>query len=721
MLDKAIPSHYIEILDMIPNAAFIKDTHGVYVSCNKAFERLLNLSRQSIIGKTTFEIFPPHVAQKYLSEDEEVLKKQRITHFQSSFSLMNTNLIEIDSHKTVLKDSQGNIVGIFGVVTDAFQRKAVDEVLQRYELILKHSRDFIWIIDPGNGRILEANLAASKAYGYSREEFKNMTIYNLRAADAKDKVDSQMAKAREVGALFETLHRRKDGSILPVQVNASGARLGGKDVVVSIVRDISEQTKAREKLRKQNDYLSMLHETALSLINRLDTDELLEQIITRAATLAGTEHAFIFLIEPGEKSFIVKAGTGLCAGFVGQKFPSDQGLSAQLIATGKPIVINNYRQWALRLTDSRLGWIESVLGAPLKSDMQVIGIIGFIGVDKGIQFGDEDVHLVEGFANLASLTLNNASLYGRLQQELETSRSYEEELTAINSDLAETLDKLKETQLHMVQQEKLAGIGQLAAGVAHEINNPLGFVLSNFETLQKYMARLTEIIFAYRDLHKQVVEKTGSELLHITEGIAALERKNKLDYIMEDLAPIFAETNDGLNRVGNIVKALRLFSRVDQHDSFEEYDLNAGIKNTLTVARNEIKYIATVEEDLGSVPAIQAAGGKINQVLLNIILNAAQAITAKQSPRQGLIKICSYSDAEYVYCSIEDDGIGIPEEIKRDIFNPFFTTKPVGKGTGLGLSISYDIIVNKHHGDILVDSKVGVGASFIIKLPIKQP
>ena len=203
-------------------------------------------------------------------------------------------------------------------------------------------------------------------------------------------------------------------------------------------------------------------------------------------------------------------------------------------------------------------------------------------------------------------------------------------------------------------------------------------------------------------------------------ALSELEKNQKIDYIIGDVESIFSETLDGLRRVGDIVKALRLFSRVDQQGEREDYDLNEGVHNTLIVARNEIKYIAEVRENLSVVPLISAVGGQINQVLLNLMLNAAYAIKEKTIDGLGVIEVATYFDDTSVYCSVSDNGKGIPEHIKKDIFNPFFTTKPVGKGTGLGLSISYDIIVNKHHGEISLDSVEGLGTKFLIRLPINK-
>lgn len=202
--------------------------------------------------------------------------------------------------------------------------------------------------------------------------------------------------------------------------------------------------------------------------------------------------------------------------------------------------------------------------------------------------------------------------------------------------------------------------------------------------------------------------------------VVRFEKDQEIDYILDDLPDLFRDTNEGLYRMSKIVKGIRLFSRADQQQAFEAYDLNELIKNTLLVAHNEIKYYANVEESLGEIPAIEAIGGEINQVLLNLIVNAVQAIKEKDSEKMGIIRISTWYNTGFVYCAIEDSGIGVAAENMNRIFNPFFTTKPVGQGTGIGLSISYDIIVNRHHGEITVESHPGEGAKFTIKLPLKQ-
>ena len=295
-----------------------------------------------------------------------------------------------------------------------------------------------------------------------------------------------------------------------------------------------------------------------------------------------------------------------------------------------------------------------------------------------------------------------------------------QELTRKNGELELAYNDLRNAQSQVIHQEKMASIGQLAAGVAHEINNPLGFVMSNFESLRKYTTRMVEVLIPLRQFRDESTRLDEKARAARAVALSELEKNQKIDYIIGDVESIFSETLDGLRRVGDIVKALRLFSRVDQQGEREDYDLNEGVHNTLIVARNEIKYIAKVRENLSVVPLISAVGGQINQVLLNLMLNAAYAIKEKVIDGLGVIEVATYFDDNSVYCSVSDNGKGIPEHIKKDIFNPFFTTKPVGEGTGLGLSISYDIIVNKHHGEISLDSVEGLGTKFLIRLPINK-
>ena len=269
--------------------------------------------------------------------------------------------------------------------------------------------------------------------------------------------------------------------------------------------------------------------------------------------------------------------------------------------------------------------------------------------------------------------------------------------------------RLSEAHEQLLQSEKMASIGQLAAGVAHEINNPIGFVNSNMGTLRHYVGTLLNVVDAYGEaVHKAA---PGSAL---EAQIDAINREADLGYLKDDIADLVSESMDGLKRVKDIVQALKDFSHVGQND-WQYADVHAGLDTTLNIVANEIKYKATVEKHYGKLPEIKCLASQLNQVFMNLLVNAAQAIKNK-----GVITIATGSSDGWVWVKISDNGCGIKQENLKRIFEPFFTTKPVGSGTGLGLSLSYSI-VNKHGGRIDVASKPDVGTVFTIKLPVVPP
>lgn len=337
---------------------------------------------------------------------------------------------------------------------------------------------------------------------------------------------------------------------------------------------------------------------------------------------------------------------------------------------------------------------------------------------RSLQSGD--------FTNVSKLKFMHQDEIGELgnlfnsfidaREDITTQKKLERQLNKQNQELQQALQTLKTAQAAMVQQEKMAGIGVLASGVAHEINNPLGFVTSNFSVLNKYIARVErmfEALDAFRHSEKYLAEK-------IHQPIDQAWGENSIDATRSDLTEIISDTQEGLKRIAEIVNALKMFSRTSLLEERSLYDLNEGIRTTLLIANNEIKYNSTVQFNQVALPEIYAHGGQINQVLLNILVNAAQAIKQKKSTEKGIIKIDTCVESDYICCKIEDNGCGMTEDVMKRIFEPFYTTKVVGQGTGLGLSLAYDIIVNKHNGKLEVTSQYGVGTCFRIIIPINQ-
>lgn len=284
------------------------------------------------------------------------------------------------------------------------------------------------------------------------------------------------------------------------------------------------------------------------------------------------------------------------------------------------------------------------------------------------------------------------------------------ELKLANERLQQANLQLSEAQAKLLQSERLASIGQLAAGVAHEINNPIGYIFSNFGSLEKYVKQLFEMLAAYEQCEQHIADPA------VCARLAVLREEIELAYLKEDIPSLMSESREGIERVRKIVQDLKDFSRVDARQEWEWANLHKGIDSTLNIVNNEIKYKADVVKLYSSLPDVECLPSELNQVFMNLLVNAAHAIGSTR----GTITIRTGVQDDDVLVEIEDNGSGIaPEHLPR-IFDPFFTTKPVGKGTGLGLSLAYGI-VQKHHGQIEVTSNFGSGTAFKIRIPVKQP
>lgn len=271
--------------------------------------------------------------------------------------------------------------------------------------------------------------------------------------------------------------------------------------------------------------------------------------------------------------------------------------------------------------------------------------------------------------------------------------------------------QLKEAQEHLVVSEKMASLGQLAAGIAHEINNPLSFVKSNIASLKKYMKCLKDNISDMQQINADQKLNLKNEQL---EELTSILSNKKMKRILDDYETIFHDVDDGIERVKQIVLDLKTYARADLNDGQEAVDVNKVIESSINIANNELKYKVQLEKKLLAKQKVLAVPSRLSQVFINLLVNSAHAIDV-----EGNVSVYSYDDEENVCVEIRDDGCGIPEEIKLKIFDPFFTTKPVGKGTGLGLSLCSEII-KEYKGSIKLESESGKGTSFKVILPAIQ-
>jgi len=286
---------------------------------------------------------------------------------------------------------------------------------------------------------------------------------------------------------------------------------------------------------------------------------------------------------------------------------------------------------------------------------------------------------------------------------------------ALSQRLEKALIDLENTQTQLIQSEKMASLGQLAAGVAHEINNPTGFISSNLKTLADYQADLMHLVAQYRAFKNAFKDKDGDVPIEalgaMIPQIEAVEKEIDIDFVCKDIDELIGECREGTVRIKKIVDDLKHFAHPGQ-DKVQDTDINRELESTLSVVNNELKYKAKVIKELNPIPIIKANPQQLNQVFVNILVNAVQAID-----NCGEIRIVTQQVDGHAQIRISDTGCGIPQENLSKIFDAFFTTKAVGKGTGLGMNIVYQII-KKHRGDIRVESRVGEGTTFTVSLPV---
>jgi PAS domain S-box-containing protein len=565
-----------------------------------------------------------------------------------------------------LTDKQGKITGYLAIKEDITERKRVEEALGASEKRLSHivnaAQDAIIMLDP-DGSISMWNDSAARIFGYTASEAVGKNMHHL-IAPKRYHADHFPAfeKFREtgdgaaVGQLIELYALRSDGEEFSVELALSKVQINDQWHAIGVIRDITSRKKSEEALAAASKELEA---------NHAKLEQLFDQVAAAKREWEQTlDHLrdFVILTDAGHRIRRYN------------KLLSD--------ATGRPINELVGSNWRDLITEAGFHFVT------------FNGTSGEIFHQRSGRSYDIIIYAIE----------ENDIVTGHVVSINDTT-----DLRATTQELEKAYAELKEAQLQIFQQEKMASIGQLAAGVAHEINNPMGFISSNLGTLNKYVDRLAEFIGA---ADQSLVSCAGSLE---AEKLKEIRKRLKVDYIIDDSRQLIAESQDGAGRVRRIVQDLKSFSRVDQTEC-ALIDLNEALETTINIAWNEIKYVATLNREFGDIPQIKCFPQQLNQVFLNLLVNAAHAI----GENQGTITVRTWSEGEKVLVSVTDSGCGIPEEIRQRIFEPFFTTKEVGKGTGLGLSISYDII-RKHGGEIAVESKIGHGSTFIVRLPVNGP
>lgn len=402
----------------------------------------------------------------------------------------------------------------------------------------------------------------------------------------------------------------------------------------------------------------------------------------------------------------VVAGTDLPPGTIGCALPRGVGVFGHVVATGCPVLVNGdaaETRLPLRAHGARERSTQSAMCWPLRVSEKTIGAVAVNRGPDRPRYTIGDLDRGQALIGLLALVIANHRMHVENEARIV-------ELTTLNATMMRMNAMLEDVQNQVIQAEKLASIGQICAGVAHEINNPLAFTMSNLGSLDTYVTQLFALLDAYVDAHDAFGPDAPAEL----HAAQALRRRTDLVFLRDDLVALVAESRDGLMRVKRIVEDLRDLARDRTEEVWQTTDLHEALDRTLNIVRNELKHKATIVRSYGDLPEVECLPSRLSQVFLNLLVNAGQSID-----ENGMVTISTRVDGAEACISIADTGCGITPENLGRVFEPFFTTKPVGQGTGLGLSVSH-AIVHKHGGRIAVESEVGSGTCFTVRLPLRR-
>jgi PAS domain S-box-containing protein len=566
--------------------------------------------------------------------------------------------------------------------------QAVRESEEKYRSLFESSTDAIMLLDRKG--FIDCNAATLKMLDLSsKEEFIAKHPAELSSEKQPDGTDSMTAATERIEAaftkgseLFEWTHRRSDGTMFPAEVLLSRIEFKGEKVLQATVRDITERKREKELLQERMRLSDLAKEAGVALNKTGSLRAVLQESAETIFKSVDAAFVRIWTFDPVENVLELQASAGMYTHIDGghARVPVGQFKIGLIAQERRPHLTNNvigdprvhYQDWA-----QKEGMV-AFAGYPLIVEDQLMGVAALFARHP---LSDETLLMLAAVAE----TLANGIKRKQAEERLE--KAYQD---------------LVQTQMKLVQSEKMASVGQLAAGVAHEINNPLAFVMGNLGALKDYRDKLDEYLKAVSSL------PLGAEA---AREIGELKQKLKIAHIMDDMPNLIKETTEGAERINKIVQGLRSFARPEGGE-MRSVEINECVETALNLLMNELKYKADAVKELGKVSAISGYPQQISQVFMNILLNAAQAIE-----KRGTITIKTYEKGRNAVIEISDTGPGISRMNIKKIFDPFFTTKEIGKGTGLGLSIVHGI-VQRHKGTVEVDSEVGKGTTFVVTFPI---
>jgi PAS domain S-box-containing protein len=563
------------------------------------------------------------------------------------------------------------------------QMKSMQRLLQRF---IDEFPGTIYVKDD-QLRLLMVNQQLVQTLGVPSDDLIGKTAYDIfpkEFADVVTELDKQMLAEGGRRTVEETFNGRHLETHMFVIDNDAGERL---------LAGLSLDETERYQAAALTSVLLQLNE----LGDLLPEKDFLTRGLEMAEKLTGSEIGFLHFVNDDQETLELVTWTagalrGCTVAYDAHYPVSQAGIWVSCVREKRPVIFNDYATYSAKC-GLPAGHAELVrlISVPVVEGDQVRMVMG-VG-NKATHYSDSDVDTLSLIGNDLWRVVQRARAEAALQRRLA-------ELEVVNQ-------KLSEAQVQLLQSEKMASIGQLAAGVAHEINNPIGFVKSNLGTLSGYVQELLALVNTYGDIEKQL----GGAQASLFESVRLRKGSSDFAFMATDLPQLIDESREGISRVSKIVLDLKNFSRSGDND-WSWADLQAGIESTINVVWNQFKYKAEVIRDYAELPMVYCVASQINQVVMNLLVNAGQAIAER-----GTLTVRTGVAGDQVWIEVQDTGCGIAPNKQAHVFEPFYTTKAIGMGTGLGLSIAADII-SRHHGKILLQSAVGVGSTFRIQLPI---
>lgn len=658
-----------------------RDFH--YVDVNPAAEKLDGVKRRNLLKRPVQDVFPAAEDLGMLGWARKVARSGQPE--QHMVPIPRNGATEW-RHYSLFSLASGEVVAFY---TDETERIRAEHRLRDQIKFIQNLMESIPnpVFHKGtDGRFLGCNAAFADLMGRSKEALVGLTVEDVAPPDLAREYMAIDHELFAQGGLnrYETQVQAADGSRRDIILSKraltddSGAITG----VVGVLVDISERKQAENALKESEAELRAITESAQDAIVKIDEGDRVTYWNKSAEAIFGYSAAEVM-------------GTALHRLIAPSRFHTrtDEAL-AHFRRTGQGNGIGKVMEVTAKAKDGREFPVElSISGVQINGAWHAIGIVRDITERRRME--------------------------ERILRKHRDLKAAKTDLEAQNHKLIEMHTVLQRTQQQTVQQEKMASIGQLAAGVAHEINNPTGFVSSNLKSLQDYLDDLFSLLKAYRELCLQLEASPAAkaEDTAIQAKLGEIDRIKAdidLEFLVSDTADLIRESREGTERIKKIVIDLKDFAHPGQHERMTA-DINRNLESVLNIVWNELKYKATVHKDLGDLPPVECYPQQLNQVFMNLLVNAGQAMET-----MGEIHIATRTRDEGVEIEIRDSGCGIPEENLKRIFDPFFTTKPVGKGTGLGLNVAYNI-VKKHGGDIRAASRPGKGTTFTLRLPLVLP